>query len=249
MINFFGYIAYLGIIISLNRFYTSEFSFDFGFYFFIFAVGLITLEFFVKDKQFKNQSIKNETLQKEESIVHDEEKQKLKSDKNKALMKKGFKSLSKTVAKVAVETVGDHISEATGDLIGDTLTESTDNEELGHLVGKFTEKGLSTLSEKAIDKASEKLTQYTSSKEPTLGLINSETLDNSKAHQIESLKIDYKKALLGILKTKRQVQIEYIQSIFKIPREHIIGIIYELVGEGMIEGAFNLDDTEFTMKI
>jgi len=248
MINFFGYIAYLGFIISLNKFYISHFSFDFGFYFFIFVVGLITLEFFVKDKQFKNQSIKNETLQKELPSVADEREQKFKSDKNKALMKKGFKSLSKTVGKVALETVGDHISEATGDLIGDSLTEITDNDDLGKLVGKFAEKGLSTLSEKVIDKASEKLTQYASNQELSLGQINSETLNSSKAHQIEPLKIDSKNVLLGILKTKRQVQIEYIQSILKLPREHIIGIIYELVGEGMIEGTFNLEDTEFTIQ-
>lgn len=251
ILNFIGYIVYLGVNISLNKFYTSQFSFDFGFYFFISSVGLVIIEFFLKDMQVKKQSIQKKILPNEELLVveeptvKDENEQKLKSDK----MKKGFKSLSKSVGKIAVEAVGDHISEATGDLIGDSLTELTGNEDLGNLVGKFAEKGLATLSEKAIDIANEKLTQYASSKEQPLGLINSETLDNSTPHQIEPSKIDYKKAILGILKTKRQVQIEYIQSIFKIPREQILGIIYELVGEGMIEGVFNLNDTEFTMKI
>lgn len=86
-------------------------------------------------------------------------------------------------------------------------------------------------------------------RESTLEQINSETPDNSIDTQIKPSKIDYKKALLGILKTKRQVQIEYIQKILNLSREHIIGMIYELVGEGMIEGVFNFNDTEFIMKM
>ncbi|MHA1723869.1 MAG: ADP-ribosylation factor-like protein [Promethearchaeota archaeon] len=57
-----------------------------------------------------------------------------------------------------------------------------------------------------------------------------------------------KERLLGIIKAKKKVKIEYIERYIKIPPEKIVGFIFDLIGAGKIEGEFNEDDTEFTLK-
>ena len=41
---------------------------------------------------------------------------------------------------------------------------------------------------------------------------------------------------------------QYIEKILKLTHDDIIGMIYELIGKGKIEGEFNDDDTSFTVK-
>ncbi|MHA1803136.1 MAG: ADP-ribosylation factor-like protein [Promethearchaeota archaeon] len=57
-----------------------------------------------------------------------------------------------------------------------------------------------------------------------------------------------KERLLGIIKAKKKVKIDYIERYIKIPPEKIVGYIFDLIGAGKIEGEFNEDDTEFTLK-
>ena len=110
-----------------------------------------------------------------------------------------------------------------GDLVGDAWSVITGDEELGDKAGKFAEKGASKLTEK--------------------GLSPSKTKDLERP-----IEIDHKKGLLGIIKAKKQVEIEYIEKILKLTHDDIIGMIYELIGKGKIEGEFNDDDTSFTVK-
>ena len=58
-----------------------------------------------------------------------------------------------------------------------------------------------------------------------------------------------KERLLGIIKAKKKVKIDYIERYIKNPPEKIVGFIFDLIGAGLIEGQFNEDDTEFSLKI
>ena len=143
----------------------------------------------------------------------------LKSPKSKSFLRKGLKGVTKKVGKM------------TGDMVGDAISDITDNAELGETVGKYTKKGISKLADTGLgDKP------------------KSTTLPTSTHAVSEPIKIDYKKRLLGIIKTKKQVKIDYIETILKLDRNDIIGMIYELIGKGKIEGEFNSDDSEFILK-
>ncbi|MFX0036293.1 MAG: hypothetical protein ACFE9I_11725 [Candidatus Hermodarchaeota archaeon] len=139
--------------------------------------------------------------------------------KTKGLLKKGLKGVTKKVGKIA------------GDMVGDAISDLTGKTDFGEMVGKYAEKGVSKLTETALG------TKPTSIPQPNTTYVTP-----------EPIKIDYKKRILGIIKTKKQVKIEYIESILKLNRIEIIGMIYELIGKGKIEGEFNSDDTEFTLK-
>lgn len=139
--------------------------------------------------------------------------------KTKGLLKKGLKGVTKKVGKIA------------GDMVGDAISDLTGNADLGEMAGKFAKKGVSKLSETALG------TKPASIPQPTSTYIAP-----------EPIKIDYKKRVLGIIKTKKQVKMEYIEKILNLNRNEIIGLIYELIGKGKIEGEFNSDDSEFTLK-
>ncbi|MHA1248648.1 MAG: hypothetical protein ACTSRP_01520 [Candidatus Helarchaeota archaeon] len=66
--------------------------------------------------------------------------------------------------------------------------------------------------------------------------------------QYEPININLKVRLYGILKAKQEVEIKYIEKILKIPKDEIIGMIYDLIGENKIDGEFNDDDTVFKLK-
>lgn len=139
--------------------------------------------------------------------------------KSKSLMKKGLKGVSKKVGKITGEMVGEAISDLTGDA------------ELGDSVGKYAKKGVSILAEGVLGDKNK-----------------SSPLPTTKYETPEPIKIDYKKRLVGIIKTKKQVNMEYIESILHLERTEIIGMIYELIGKEKIEGEFNEDDSVFTLK-
>lgn len=145
--------------------------------------------------------------------------QALKPPKSKGFLKKGLKGVTKKVGKIA------------GDMVGDAISDMTDNAELGEMVGKFTKKGVSKLSDTAlVDKH----------KSPHLPI--------GTYPVSEPIKIDYKKSILGIIKTKKQVKIDYIETILKLKHNDVVGMIYELIGKGKIEGEFNSNDSEFILK-
>jgi hypothetical protein len=165
------------------------------------------------------------------------EKEKKKESKEK--FKKGFKGLGKIAGKMAVDAAGEQLAEATGDLIGDKLVEITGDKLLSNVTGEFVEKGLEKITEYGIDKVAEKLSD----------LSKGQPIPPEISNQIQHLKIDYENRLLGILKVKKHITMEYIQTILKLPKEDIIGMIYELVGKSSIQGEFNSDDSEFRLSI
>ncbi|MBN1215601.1 MAG: GTP-binding protein [Candidatus Lokiarchaeota archaeon] len=61
-------------------------------------------------------------------------------------------------------------------------------------------------------------------------------------------KVNFEDRILGIIKVKKNVKIDYIQRFLKIEPDKIIGIIFDLIGKGEITGEFNQDDTEFYLK-
>lgn len=165
------------------------------------------------------------------------EKEKKKESKEK--FKKGFKGLGKIAGKMVVEAAGEQLAEATGELIGDKLVEITGDKLLSDVTGKFVEKGLEKLTEYGIDKVAEKLSDLSKGQPIPPEILN----------QIQHIKIDYENRLLGILKVKKHITMEYIQTILKLPKEDIVGMIYELVGKSSIQGEFNSDDSEFRLSI
>lgn len=148
----------------------------------------------------------------------------VKATKPKGFLKKGLKGVTKKVGKIA------------GDMVGDAISDLTDNAELGEMVGKFAKKGVSKLADSALgDKT-------LSTALPTKAY----TVSDSPVS--EPIKIDFKKSILGIIKTKKQVKIDYIEKTLKLDHNDTVGLIYELIGKGKIEGEFNSDDSEFILK-
>ncbi|MFW9899515.1 MAG: tol-pal system YbgF family protein [Candidatus Thorarchaeota archaeon] len=190
-------------------------------------------------------------------------KEPLISSKSKGLIKKHMRGVSKSVTKPVSENVSsiiqDKLSELTGvqdlDAVaekttkllksprskggkklglkrlsksirkirshigGDKLTELNRVQELGDLEGKVAQKGITTLA------------------------------DEDLLHTTHvPIKIDPKERLLGIIKAKQEVKIEYIENFLKIPKEEIIGLIFDLIGSGQIEGNLSDDDSEFILK-
>lgn len=139
--------------------------------------------------------------------------------KSKGLLKKGLKGVTKKVGKIA------------GDMLGDTISDLTGNEDIGNMVGKFTKKGVSAMAKSTLDDTTK-----------------SAHLSRKDNISFESIKVDYKKRVLGIVKTKKQVKIDYIEKILKLNHIEIVGLIYELIGKGKLEGEFNSDDSVFTIQ-
>jgi tetratricopeptide (TPR) repeat protein len=214
--------------------------------------------------------IQKKLLKRDLSITR--EKEPLISSKSKGLIKKHMKGVSKSVGKPVSEKVNsmiqDKVSELTGvqdvgavagkttkilkspiskgrkkfslkrlsksigrmrrDVVGDKLTELTGVQELGDLAGKVAQKGITTLADKGL---------------------NPRMSDEDLLHTTHvPIKIDPKERLLGIIKAKQKVKIEYIENFLKIPKEEIIGLIFDLIGSGQIEGNLNDDDSEFISK-
>ncbi len=142
----------------------------------------------------------------------------IRSEKPKGLLKKGLKGIKTKAGKIA------------GDMVGDAISDITSNEKMGDLAGKFAKKGVSKLLDAGVDAVSD------ARKIPSSSQVASETI-----------KVDYKKRLLGIIMAKKQVKIEYVKNILKMSDSDIIGMIYELIGKEKIKGSFNEDDTEFTL--
>ncbi len=141
--------------------------------------------------------------------------------------KKRFKGLSKSLGKLAGNIAGDKISELTG------------NENIGKIAGKIAEKGVSKMAEKGTIQA--------------LKTIESSELQNVQSSKViqntrEPISINLKERLLVILKAKKIVKIDYVEKFLKIHQEEIIGMIFDLIGKGQIEGEFNEDDSEFKLK-
>ena len=73
-------------------------------------------------------------------------------------------------------------------------------------------------------------------------------IDNLKNQVKNDLKdFNLQERLLGIIKAKKRVKINYIERFLKISQEKILEMIFDLIGGGLIEGEFNDDDTEFTL--
>lgn len=94
-------------------------------------------------------------------------------------------------------------------------------------------------------------------KEPDLKIIQKPTKSIILDSHIESVKkkmkediedFNLKERLLGIIRVKKRVKINYVEKFLRISHEKIIGLIYDLVGSGQIEGEFNDDDTEFKLN-
>ncbi|MFX0186123.1 MAG: hypothetical protein ACFE8A_00150 [Candidatus Hodarchaeota archaeon] len=149
------------------------------------------------------------------------------SSQSKGRKKFGLKRLSKSLGKRG------------GEVVGDKLTELTGVQELGDLAGNIAEKGITTLTDTGLEKvikSGEKL-------------ISPRMSDEDLLHSTQvPIKIDPKERLLGIIKAKQKVKIEYIENFLKIPKEEIIGLIFDLIGSGQIEGNLNDDDSEFILK-
>ena len=60
--------------------------------------------------------------------------------------------------------------------------------------------------------------------------------------------LNFKDRILGIIKVKKNVKIDYIRRFLKIDHDTIVGFIFDLIGSGEINGEFNEDDTEFYLK-
>ena len=132
------------------------------------------------------------------------------------------------------------LSKSRGDnVVGDKLTELTGVQELGGLEGNFPQKGITTLADKGFEKVTKGGER----------LISQRMSDEDLLHTAHvPIKIDPKERLLGIIKAKQKVKIEYIENFLKIPKEEIIGLIFDLIGSGQIKGYLNEDDTEFILK-
>ncbi len=61
--------------------------------------------------------------------------------------------------------------------------------------------------------------------------------------------VNIKDRLLGIIRAKKKVKIDYIERFLKTTPDKIVGLIFELIGSSEIIGEFNEDDSEFTLKI
>ena len=72
----------------------------------------------------------------------------------------------------------------------------------------------------------------------------------SKVEQVPTAiqTVDIAKRLLGIIKAKKTVYMNYAEEILGIPKAEIILLIFDLIGNGVIEGEFNQDDTVFRLK-
>lgn len=222
--NFASCIISIPIVLAIAGSVTS-FSIDLGLYFTIAILVLITIESFLSDR-----ITRTEVAHISEHIDL-EEKIKEKSEKAQKV-KKGLKIIGKTAGKIAVETIGDKISEATGNEVTKQLTQLTGNTNIGELAGKLTEKGIAKVTEYAADKVTDKI----------FGTPQETPLEQKITIT------DIKNRLLGIIKSKKRVNLDYIEKFIKLAREEIIGLIYNLIGEGEIEGTFNFDDTIFTLN-
>ncbi len=72
--------------------------------------------------------------------------------------------------------------------------------------------------------------------------------DAEKKLKEELEDFNLKERLLGIIKAKKHVKLKYIERFLKIDSEKIVGIIFDLIGSGKINGEFNEDDTEFSIS-
>lgn len=166
-------------------------------------------------------------------------KKKAKSSKIKKLLKKNMKGITKTAGKMA--------GEMAGDLAGDKISELTGNAEIGQIAGKIASKGVQKITQKGMEQLA--------SKGLDLSFKEGQTASNSiKASEqilkssIVPLKVDLRERLLGIIKAKKRVKIEYFEKYLKLPREEIMGMIFDLIGKGKISGKFDEDDSEFTLS-
>ncbi len=169
----------------------------------------------------------SEEEQKDNGIDAKEKKPKRPSA-TKGFLEKGAKKLTKA------------FSSAAGDFIGDKIGEATGNKDLGKFAGTFAG---NTMEEFIAPHEEE---DSGSAPRPA------RTPSSSQAHRSPPSTpvgppVDLTKRLLGILRTKRVVKIDYIQNVLKLPREEVIGMIYELVGGNTITGEFDADDTTFTL--
>ncbi|MHA1326707.1 MAG: hypothetical protein ACTSRH_05235 [Promethearchaeota archaeon] len=248
VITFVMYVIMFFVVIVLNAPRIDGFSFNIGFIFLICVIILEIFELFyiqrLKKEESPIQSIDSEPLQvvaeSGPAISENLEKKK----KSKSFLKKGLKTIGKSVAKTAGET----IAKAAGDAIGDKMNELTGSNEIGKLVGKMAQAGMSTLTNKAIDAIDNKLSGHPESDERGMVDVSNISMKQVGENVFKLTKINFKNSIKGIIKTKQFVSIDYIQNILKLPKNIIIALIYELIGAGQIEGRFNEDDTFFTLN-
>ncbi len=165
----------------------------------------------------------------EEEADQDSREAQSPTEPGKPSVVKGFlKKVGKRFKKAAIS--------ATGEFIEDKVSELTGNKDLANFTGKLTNNALEELT------AEEETGENRSSPQ----VQNDTETGKVRGAQIP---IDIPRRLLGILRVKRSVTIDYIKDILKISREDIIGMIYELVGNGTISGGFDDADTKFTLQI
>ncbi|MHA1249055.1 MAG: hypothetical protein ACTSRP_03595, partial [Candidatus Helarchaeota archaeon] len=238
VIAFVIYIILFFLVIALNSSKISDFWFNSGYYFLICIIILEIFELFyirrLKKEESPIQSTDIESLQvvvESEPAISENLKKKKKS---KSFLKKGLKTIGKSVAKTAGETV----AKAAGDAIGDKMSELTGNNEIGKLVGKVAQAGMSTLTSKAIDAIDNKLSRHPESDERGMVDVSNVSMKQVGENVFKLTKINFKNSIKGIIKAKQFVSIDYIQNILKLPKNIIIALIYELIGAGQIEGRF-----------
>lgn len=242
-------LSFLGLILIYSTFFLNIFvlivnnvsssivnygDMIFGFFSMIIVTGVMTIDYFWSTNLF---GLKEVRISKEQLTSHlaTEKKRPESKDKSKRLMK----GLAKTVGKVAVDAASDHLSEIAGEFVGDQLKELTGDENIARFAGKLAEKGIEKLSSYAVDSISEKISDRNGA--------NELTEFTSTATYSQPSQINHEIRLLGIIKTKKIVKIEYIENFLNLPKNQIIGQIYDLIGKGVIEGEFNQDDTEFKL--
>lgn len=221
----------LNLMVKINVGWISPNSSNSSYY--AFASSVIVMLVSIFEFLYSGKLFGTDESESDMKVVKEGELKKRKESKSK--FKKGLGSLVKSASTVAVGAVSDKLSEVTGDVIGDKLTELTGNEFLSDVTGKLVEKGLKKLTDYTTDKIDEKLS----------GLSKESPVSTIKVNQQPTLTVDYESRLLGVLKVKKQIGLDYLKTILKLSKEDIIGLIYELVGKARINGEFNEDDSEF----
>ncbi|MHA1805743.1 MAG: hypothetical protein ACTSU4_14600 [Promethearchaeota archaeon] len=168
--------------------------------------------------------------------------QKLMIEKKKNKYKDVIPSKFKTILKKSSKIASKHVGDIAKEIVKDQVSNMTNIEELGDISGKVA----GSLIKEGIKHFSRENVTEKNGLENAMMSSNGIIIQEKKGIT-PSNKEEIEKRILGIIIAKSNVKIKYITEHVNLTEKEIIGIIFDLIGSGIIKGFFNEDDSEFTL--